>query len=1346
MEQTAVVIEPLKAEDVILSAVRSLNSIESISSLTSSLTTSISPNIQCQSQALLVNIGPNKSSNRFSDALGYQLKNKIGLNELELISQIDHLIERGNHFIHTLYSSRCISKAIPENDDLIDSIRENLPFVNVMSETDIEEQIQTKKSALVYECIKILRITMQQIIEVIQFVEESLQTFTDTIAQISSMTEIVPEILYGSMISLLDILFKLDSLRDLKTSVKTDFAKYKQLLGSNISQNDGDELNELQKFFSNPKYPTQYCIRSLKDKLKKIRGNESILVEILQFAINSIERKQYFLPDEKFKIMRGLPHLLLLIDGTDHEGKEINVFSTKLIDRLKIQNIQALFKEIPVVPLYCDVSVTLSDVLESFDHYNSSMANAWGAEPDNKVIEAYNITTHWSSIRLAYSKYLTRFTAAMNKLEKYPFRKMFDEVNIELAKDTYYLCLDGFKLISEWSAIVHESMAWKYTHPCDVEDIEDQDKAAEAEDNNYLNYAQAFRYNISKEELSVLVDVLAMIKSLSALMNKSESDVAPLLRFHMHDRIQQFIQGDLLPILHRLDKRNKSSLPSLLALRSIAADWNHGLEPVDNFKEYSRKKGKIAAKHPARVVSTSMTQLHLLRSLIKTLNHETSELRQRNGIMGKVDLEKEDVATFDDFYYDTFFYSYMLNYVETIRDLSDVGDLWFREFFLEKASAVQFPIETSIPWILSEHIISSTADSMNVPLIENIIFILSIYNDAAFRALHVFKQQYLYDEIEAEANLALDQLVFLISDDFYRHYKNMAASICLEKSFKHVLEEVKSSSHFQIRAKRYDSVVSQKSIQLLGRSINFSFLIKQHVNTLMSRDIEIAIKRFESSDITGIVELQSLISILQKTHSMVSTLLPLDPFNTLLNEASENLAPTCIRHRINEHIISCLVTDLFPNFCYNSYTNRFVRSPVTMNVIEPMKPIKNSVLSEAYGPLCFKAFELTGKLTRGFFGKPHIEAYIALMQYQDFSIIIDSCFAELSEKLSDVAAYAEALKEYIPSVAPPKYMFHSSGCYSYYLGKLKPILNFDDLKTCVYQKFRIIGNIIAFVKDLSDILDINDHFRYMNVAPYFGINPSSISVNAKTSPIIVNMEKVVSVAAQTADRDDHADLLVQQLPELEKALINHIQLVAGNKSLFVCLLDKINESLQYYNLSDDYNMVVKQAGQSPGPFAGIDVVKAGSFHRLWSTLTFLFNMQEQDQFAAAVVSMKALNEDVNIGDENTNLPDLDVFGHGFPISGTLLLHLLGQRSVFELLDFSYYVLKIDSHDHRVFNEPESVSFGRPSDELKLETKNFMTYANSLREIQTNFLLFYESQYPTSKTKTNSIKFSPPSTI
>lgn len=52
-----------------------------------------------------------------------------------------------------------------------------------------------------------------------------------------------------------------------------------------------------------------------------------------------------------------------------------------------------------------------------------------------------------------------------------------------------------------------------------------------------------------------------------------------------------------------------------------------------------------------------------------------------------------------------------------------------------------------------------------MPLIECVLFLLDVYNDAAHRAIYTLKQQHLYQEIEGEANLVLDQLTFLISDE-----------------------------------------------------------------------------------------------------------------------------------------------------------------------------------------------------------------------------------------------------------------------------------------------------------------------------------------------------------------------------------------------------------------------------------------------------------------------------------------------------------------------------------------------------------------------------------------------------
>lgn len=59
---------------------------------------------------------------------------------------------------------------------------------------------------------------------------------------------------------------------------------------------------------------------------------------------------------------------------------------------------------------------------------------------------------------------------------------------------------------------------------------------------------------------------------------------------------------------------------------------------------------------------------------------------------------------------------------------------------------MQFPIECSLPWILVDHAI----ESQNPGLLESVLMPFDIYNDAAQQALVVYKQRFLYDEIEAE--------------------------------------------------------------------------------------------------------------------------------------------------------------------------------------------------------------------------------------------------------------------------------------------------------------------------------------------------------------------------------------------------------------------------------------------------------------------------------------------------------------------------------------------------------------------------------------------------------------------
>lgn len=774
-------------------------------------------------------------------------------------------------------------------------------------------------------------------------------------------------------------------------------------------------------------------------------------------------------------------------------------------------------------------------------------------------------------------------------------------------------------------------------------------------------------------------------------MFKAESLLAPLIRFHIHHHIQQLVQGDLTPLLHRLDKRNKPILPSLLKLRSLAADWLNGSEPRNDYRDYTRKQGSVFAAHPARVVSTAPTQLYILRTQVCSLCDTESEVRKKTSVFGKADLEKSDVLLFQKFYIDSFYFPYLLNFSETLRSVSDLGNLWFREFFLEMTKCIQFPIEFSLPWILTEHLISNKV-SNSPPLIENVLFVLDIYNDAAHNALYVLNQQYLYDEIEAEVNLVIDQLYFLLSDEIYNYFKNLASSSLLEKSFKNKMEELKGSEHFSIDARRIETLMEQRHVQLLGRSINLSFILAQNINNKIYRDIDLAIKRFESSDGRGVCDLRSLLDVLSDTHSRIAKYLQLDPFVNMLNEINETVSPSTNGGRVGLHMLRSLVNDLFPNFNYNNYTERFVPCPIPIRPATYGKTPKQSSINQAYGSVCCKAHEMCGKLFRGFFGRTHIEAYLSLgPNIAEVTMVIDQCLMNLFEKLGDVGEYMDALKSGIPPCKPPSFQFMAIGGYGYYEGKLKALLAYDDLKPEVFQNFREIGNTIgsnqfirayyhhvsvAFLKDLSQLMDISDQFSFMTIAPLLGVTPT------------------------LSDREPIGS------PEIDPILDN-LSASLESKSLLKWVVSQVEEYLFQLNLSETWAV----AAVNKSAYSVLEVDNGTGFHRLWAALSFLFCITE------------------STGDQSeaeTSLSNEAEFGHGFTLAGVMLIHLLGQRNIFELLDFSSHVLRIHSFDLK--KAASDTPAANVDASLLKETTSFITEASFQKQLQTELFALFEAQY------------------
>ena len=57
------------------------------------------------------------------------------------------------------------------------------------------------------------------------------------------------------------------------------------------------------------------------------------------------------------------------------------------------------------------------------------------------------------------------------------------------------------------------------------------------------------------------------------------------------------------------------------------------------------------------------------------------------------------------------------------------------------------------------------------------------------------------------------------------------------------------------------TLLRQRHVQLLGRSIDLNRLVCQRINHSLHKSLDLAIARFEANDVTGVVELEALVKV-----------------------------------------------------------------------------------------------------------------------------------------------------------------------------------------------------------------------------------------------------------------------------------------------------------------------------------------------------------------------------------------------------------------------------------------------------------------------------------------------------
>jgi hypothetical protein len=235
--------------------------------------------------------------------------------------------------------------------------------------------------------------------------------------------------------------------------------------------------------------------------------------------------------------------------------------------------------------------------------------------------------------------------------------------------------------------------------------------------------------------------------------------------------------------------------------------------------------------------------------------------------------------------------------------------------------------------------------------------------------------------------------------------------------------------------------------------------------------------------------------------------LELDPFEDILAEA--NLAQEALesktadgrtvnasRGRILDHFLLLLMGDLISNYAFNTYTQRFVRTPVPMNMIDFRKAPANVSKHMLFGQLFKKVLDNQAALMSEFVGEQHIRALIELSGgYSEMPVLLHLCGLLLLSKIKAVLTYSGALENILSrsfkklkativgSSTKQRTAMTTSAIFSEIQSALREISSYGDMKREIFQAIREVGNICAFIKLLSSVLSVSDFERTMTLGP-----------------------------------------------------------------------------------------------------------------------------------------------------------------------------------------------------------------------------------------------------------------------
>ena len=1151
---------------------------------------------------------------------------KCLMEELDYIKRITNICTQAQQYHHLIYTYRSCSKALAN--------------VQAPSEDRKGEVYAKEKTVLEGELEKVKKM-MEFRDGAIDFICEVVKALRVR-QEDKELSSLWSEGFLWHVFRLLDSMIVLDCLKNMKGCIVNDFAMLKRIDQFFAKENQEENIKFslfLQQFS---------ILRDLKTKIKNLfdKRDETFAV-LINTALDWIEGEHTVLPHEHHSLLRCTALLYMLIDD-----ETVDIQKSKVI---RPSRVVTVVRKYPVTPMYGDMQCPLESIikLSSWDE------KVWGSADSSPLAHLdishnkdYSLLHSLPDIRANYHAFMLRYKAAVGVIQH---KK--EETEASDRKDLVDALGEGVRMVAGWLRILGFQAAYKYS--CPARDVPQETP----------EYERAVRRNYSIEECMAVVETIATAKSVAGLLVKHEGVLAPVVQTYIHDDLQELVHGPLRSMVRHAAKKQRKVRFDLFDFRLLGGDWDGGVEPNDPalLGQKPSKGESDTIKIRSRSSPPTATLWFLLRNMIYGLM--AYRLVGKKTLYQEKDLGSNRAAqAMEEFYNRSSIYSYLLQLSSTLEKTVNTAHLWYREFYLALSDTTQFPIDMSLPWILTKAVVN------HPPMLDYVLVPLDIYNDASMLALTSLRKRYLYDEIEAELNLAFDQFLFMLSDHTFTYFKTKASRQLLDNNFGHLWREYSKhklqlekereegtsrrifgrkrhrlTDDIDIPATQIEAVLPQRHFQILGRSINICLLVTQRVNALLRKNFDYAINRFEASELCGIVELETLLTQTRHTHQLLSQHLELDDVDTLFREANQSLSATSLHSRIILHVISELVYDFLPNYNYCGATHRFIRAPISF-VEEVQRPNRSAQPKFLFGSRGLNgAYAGLNAPYSKFLGAPHFQALLRVIGEPGLHLLASELITNLQLKLrNNIAPYLEEMGNAMPpgNTTSLSYDHGAHGTYVNWGAKLAPIIGYPELKTEVFQHFREFGNTLIFLYEMDLVLQ--EHRKSEFVVGSAFVNSTDPKKRpegepAPPPPLLKAVEDVFDVGpphVRAPEIRESATFLARHA--------DHLYNPAKSGSLFKRCMDGL-EKLVVENQGLFSEGKRGAAGGGFGKMFGIR-----EFHHVWSALMFVGN----------------------IPTTSTELATEELFGEGLYWGGLGIMYCAGQLGAYRVFDINSHILKV----------------------------------------------------------------------